>query len=155
MGKINLKLGEILQFESELNGLTNQETGKVIYVGFLKQNINAVLKYEFMDTSDFLLNEKKKIEKVKDDLILKHGEKTEDGGYLISMFLETKDEQGNIISKVINPKYVDFEREYGTFLDGTEKEVDYPDFTKDDLKDIGKTTDDYKIIFKLIKKGTN
>ena len=59
MGKINLKLGEILQFENELNGFTNPETGKVIYTGFLKQKINAMLKYEFMDTSEFLLKEKK------------------------------------------------------------------------------------------------
>jgi hypothetical protein len=155
MGKISLKLGEILQFENELNGFTNPETGKVIYTGFLKQNINAMLKYEFMDTSDFLLNEKKKIEKVKDDLILKYGEKTEEGGFFIAMFLETKDEQGVVTSKVINPKYVDFERDYGTFLNETEKEVEYPDFTKEDLKDIGNTSDDYRIIFKLIKRGTN
>jgi len=155
MGKINLKLGEILQFENELNGFTNPETGKVIYTGFLKQKINAMLKYEFMDTSEFLLKEKKKIDKVKDDLILKYGDNTEDGGYFISMFLETKDELGNLTSKVINPKYVDFEKEYGTFLNENEKEVEYPDFTKEDLKDIGNTTDDYKIIFKLIKKGTN
>jgi hypothetical protein len=91
----------------------------------------------------------------KDDLILKYGEKTEDGGFFIPMFLETKDEQGVVTSKVINPKYVDFERDYGTFLNETEKEVEYPEFTKEDLKDIGKTTDDYRTIFKLIKKGTN
>lgn len=155
MGKINLKLGEILQFESELNGLTNQETGKQIYRGFLKQNISAMLKYDFMDTSEFLLKEKKKIELVKDDLILKYGEKTEDGGTFIGMFKENKDEQGNVTSKYINPKYVEFEKEYGTFLDGNEKEVEYPDITKEDLKDIGNTTDDYRIIYKLIKKGSN
>ena len=153
MGKINLKLGEILQFESELNGLINQETGKQIYRGFLKQNISAMLKYDFMDTSEFLLKEKKKIESLKDDLILKYGEKTEDGGVFISMFKEIKDEQGNVTSKFINPQYVEFEKEYGTFLDATEKEVEYPDMTKDDLKDIGNTTDDYRIIYRLIKKG--
>lgn len=155
MGKINLKLGEILQFESELNGLTNQETGKQIYRGFLKQNINAMLKYEWMDTSEFLSKEKKKIDSVKDDLILKYGEKTEDGGFFVSTFIEIKDEQGNVTNRIINPKFVEFEKEYATFLNGSEKEVEYPDMTKEDLKDIGNTTDDYKIIYKLIKKGSN
>lgn len=155
MGKINLNLGEILQFESELNGFIHPETGKQIYRGFLKQNISAMLKYDWMDTSDFLLKEKKKIESVKDELILKYGEKTEDGGTFVSTYNLLKDEQGNVTGRTINPKYVEFEKEYGAFLNGANKEVEYPDMTKDDLKDIGNTTDDYKIIYRLIKKGSN
>jgi hypothetical protein len=36
-----------------------------------------------------------------------------------------------------------------------EKEFEYPDITKDDLKNIGETKDNYQVLFKLIKKGTN
>ena len=36
-----------------------------------------------------------------------------------------------------------------------EKEIEYPNITVDDLKNIGETKDNYQVLFKLIKKGTN
>jgi hypothetical protein len=52
---------------------------------------------------------------------------------------------------VLNPKYLEFDKEYGTLL-SQEKEIEYPEITKDDLRDAGKTNDQYKVLFKLIKK---
>jgi hypothetical protein len=34
----------------------------------------------------------------------------------------------------------------------TEKEIEYPEITKEDLKEAGKSNDDYKLLFKLIRK---
>ena len=46
MEKITLRLGDILQLESEINGFNNPETNDVIYNGFLKQNLSVILKYD-------------------------------------------------------------------------------------------------------------
>jgi len=153
MNKINLTLGEIRQLNDEINGLINQETGNVIFEGFLNQKISILLKYELTDLSEFLEKEKNKTEKIKDELILKYGEEDEKG-IKLNMWLIDKDDEGKILSKTINPKYVQFDEEMGKLM-LMEKEIEYPDITKDDLKNIGETKDNYQVLFKLIKKGTN
>lgn len=151
MEKITLKLGEILQLDSEINGFVNPESGEVVFEGFLNQNLDIVLKYELTDTGDFLTKERKKIEALRDELIKKHGEELPDGGIMVKRFMEVKDDEGNLLNMVTNPKYLEFDEEYSTLLNN-EKEIEYPEITKQDLKDAGKTKDKYKVLFKLIKK---
>jgi hypothetical protein len=67
------------------------------------------------------------------------------------MFDDTKDDEGNIISSKYNENYLKFDEEYSVLLN-TEKEFEYPDITKEDLKEAGKSNDNYKVLFKLIKK---
>lgn len=154
MEKITLKLGEILQLETELNGLINQQTNEVVYKGFLKQNIRVILKYELKDLSDFLTKEKSKVEEIRDELIKKYGTEDKDGKISVEMFNETKNEVGVTISKKLNENYIKLNDEFNSLLN-TEKEIEYPEITKDDLKSIGTTTDDYQVLFKLIKKDLN
>jgi hypothetical protein len=151
MEKISLKLGEILQLESEINGFNNPETGEQIYKGFLKQNLSIILKYELTELGETLSKERKKVEKLRDELIVKYGEENESGSVMVKMVFEEKDENGEVISTVINPKYIEFDNEYGTLLN-QEKEIEYPEITKEDLREAGKTNDKYTILFKLIKK---
>jgi hypothetical protein len=151
MEKITLKLGEVLQLGHEINGLTNPETGEQIYEGFLNQNLSIILKYELTDVGEFLTKERKKIESLRDELIKKYGSEI-NGSMAVKMYLETKDNDGNVIQTVINPQYVEFDKEYGTLLN-QEIEIEHPEITKDDLKDAGKTKDQYRVLFKLIKKG--
>ena len=151
MLKINLKLGEILQLESEINGLVNQESGKIIYEGFLKQNLSIILKYGLNELSELLKTERKKVEVLRDELIKKYGEENNEGSIFVKMYDEIEDEEGNVIGKKFNEKYLKFEEEYSVFLN-VEKEIEYPEITKEDLKDSGKSNDDYRILFKLIKK---
>ena len=153
MNKATLTLGEIKQLNDEINGHINTETGKVFYEGFLNQKIPIMLKYDLIDLSEFLIKESTKVDKFKDELILKYGEHDEKGVKL-DMWLIEKDEEGKIISKVINPKYIEFDEEMGKLM-LIEKEIEFPDITKDDLKNIGETKDNYQVLFKLIKKGTN
>lgn len=154
MEKQKLKLGEVLQLSYELNGFTNPETGEKIYEGFLNQNLSIILKYELTDCGEFLVKERKKIESLRDDLIKKYGEEVE-GNLLVKMYIDEKDEEGNVISSVINPKYIEFDNEYGSLLN-QEKEIEFPEITLQDLKDAGKTKDKYLVLFRLInKKGTN
>lgn len=149
MEKIKLKLGDILQLDSEINGFVNPETGEEIFRGFIKQEISIILKYELGEMSDALVVERKRVDSLRDDLVKKYGTE-ENGGIVVKMFLEETDEEGNII-KMINPKYVEFDKEYSLLLN-QEKEIEYPTITKEDLKEAGKTKDNYKVLFKLIKK---
>lgn len=152
MEKIKLKLGEVLQLESEINGYSDPKTGEVIFEGFTKQNLSIILKYELSDFSTVLKGERTKVDTLRDELIKKHGEEDGNGGIMVKMYLkEIKDENDNIIGGEYNPKYLEFDNEYGTLLN-QEIELEHPEITKDDLKEAGKSKDKYQILFKLIKK---
>ena len=152
MEKITLKLGDILQLESEINGYTDPQTGNQIYEGFTKQNLSIILKYELTELATILKGERTKVETLRDELIKKHGEDDGNGGVMVKMYInEVKDENDKVIGGDINPKYLEFDNEYGTLLN-QEKEIEYPEITKDDLKDAGKSKDKYVVLFKLIKK---
>ena len=151
MEKITLKLGDVLQLESEINGYTEPQTGEQIFEGFSKQNLSIILKYELSDFSTELKDERSKVETLRDELIKKYGEEDGNGGILVKMYNEVKDDEGNVTGKVINPQYIEFDNEYGVLLN-QEIEIEYPEITKEDLKDAGKTKDKYQVLFKLIKK---
>lgn len=153
MEKINLQLGEFLQLEKELNGSQYMETGEVEFSGFLKQDLPIILKYELTETSEILLNEKKKIETLRDELIKKHGTESTDGSIMVKMILEELNDEGEVISKSVNPEFIKFDEEFGKLL-SQEKEIQFPEITKEDLKVAGKTKDNYKVLFKLIKKDS-
>jgi hypothetical protein len=151
MEKITLNLGETLQLESEINGFTHPETGKQVFEGFVKQKLRIILKYELIEFSDFLIKERKKVESLRDDLIKKYGEEDGDGAIIVKMFDEVKDNDGNVVTSKLNENYLKFDEEYSKLLN-TEKEIEYPLITKEDLNDAGKSNDDYRILFKLVKK---
>jgi hypothetical protein len=151
MEKITLKLGDVLQLESEINGYTDPQTGEQVFEGFSKQNLSIILKYELSDFSTELKGERSKVETLRDELIKKYGEEDGNGGVLVKMYNEVKDDEGNVTGKVVNPQYIEFDTEYGVLLN-QEIEIEYPEITKEDLKDAGKTKDKYQVLFKLIKK---
>lgn len=151
MEKITLKLGDVLQLESEINGYVDRETNEIVYEGFSKQNLSIILKYELSDFSTILKGERTKVDALRDELIKKHGKDDGKGGTVVLMYNEVKDEEGNVVGKTINPDYLEFDKEYGTLLN-QEIELEYPEITKEDLKDAGKTKDKYIVLFRLIKK---
>ncbi len=151
MEKVKLSLKDALQLESELNGLVNQQTGEIIYDGFLKQNLSIIKKYELKETVEFLQNERKKVNELKDELIKKHGEDDGRGGLMVRTFDEVVDDKGLVISRKFNEKYLEFDKEYAELLK-KEIEFDFPEVTKEDLIRAGETQDDYIVLFKLVKK---
>jgi hypothetical protein len=151
MEKITLKLGDVLQLESEINGYIEPQTGEQVFEGFSKQNLSIILKYELSDFSTELKGERTKVEALRDELIKKYGEEDGNGGVLVKMYNEVKDDEGTVTGKVVNPQYIEFDNEYGVLLN-QEIEIEYPEITKEDLKDAGKTKDKYQVLFKLIKK---
>lgn len=152
MEKITLNLGDILQLENEINGLITNK-GEVIYEGFLKQKLSLSLKFDLQDTADFLLAQKRKIDLLRDELILKYGYDDGNGGTMITTHLKVYNEQGEVIGTKENENFKVFEKEYGEFL-SKEIEIEFPTITTDDIKDAGKSKDDYRVLFKLVKKGT-
>jgi hypothetical protein len=151
MEKITLKLGDVLQLESEINGYVDRETNEIIYEGFTKQNLSIILKYELSDFSTVLKGERTKVDVLRDELIKKYGEEDGNGGIMVKMRNEVKDAEGNVTGSVINPQYLEFDKEYGTLLN-QEIELEHPEITKDDLKEAGKSKDKYQVLFRLIKK---
>lgn len=149
MAKTKLTIDQILQLDAEINGFTNPQTGDVIYEGFMKQPLSIILKYELKEFSDKLKSEREKVDGLRNELIEKFGEKTEDGGVQITPTIVEK--KGKNEETVRNPKYVEFIGEYNQLLQ-KEIELDHPEITKDDLKDAGKTKDQYDVLFTLVKK---
>ena len=70
---------------------------------------------------------------------------------MVKMRNEVKDAEGNVTGSVVNPLYLEFDKEYGTLLN-QEIEVEYPEIKLQDLKEAGKSKDKYQVLFKLVKK---
>lgn len=153
---MKLQLGEILQLEKEINGYVNPETNEQEFKGFINQDLSIILKYKLSELSDFLTNEKKKVGDLRDSLIKKYGKPDEEGKIIVKMFIEDESTsiEGEEPKMIVNPEFKKLDEEFGKLL-VQEIEVDVPEITLDDLKEAGKTKDNYKLLFKLIKKGTN
>lgn len=142
-----LTIDQILQLDAEINGYTNPQNGEVIYEGFASQPLSILLKYELRELSDKLKEERTKVDELRNELIEKFGEKTEEGGIQITPTIEQK--KGKKTETIKNPKYVEFLNEYNKLL-SKEIELEHPVITKEDLKDAGKTKDQYNILFNLV-----
>jgi len=144
MEKLTLSLGEILTLEAELNGLSNPSTGEVIIEGFLKEKLCLGDKYWLEKLSAKLLTEKKLVDKLRNELIEKFGEKNEDGQYAILPFIDTKEEG----VQEQNPKFAEFQKEFSELL-AQEKEIEYRPLPFDSLNKIESETA-YSMIFKIV-----
>lgn len=153
MAKITLKLGQILQLESEINGYTNPQNGQEVYIGFRKHKLPLKTKYWLTELGDRLAAERKTVETLRDEIIQKHGEDDGKGGVQIGVFIEQKDENDKVISRELNPQYVEFQNEFNALLN-EDKEIEYTPLTMDDLEKVGETTDDYNLLFMLVEKPT-
>jgi hypothetical protein len=142
MNKKKLTLGEIIDLEAEINGIINQQTGQVILKGLLTENIKLIIKYRLTKLAELLLSDKKTVDEMRNDLIRKYGE--EDAGEIkIEKHLDKEKTQ-------INPNFTQFANEYNTLLT-EQKEIEFPDITLEDIKDI-KGEGYYGVFLKLITK---
>lgn len=149
MREIELNLNEILQLEIEINGLIVNKTGEIIVEGILKQNLKIILKYDLTNLGEELILEKKSFEKINNDLIEKYGVEN-NGTHEINPFIEIINENGEVIERQSNQKFIDYNIELNDLLENKRKKILFPLITKDDLKDMGSTKDNYRTIFKLI-----
>ena len=141
MKKTKLTLGEVIALESEISGLTNQQTGEVVLKGLLGEKINLVIKYHLSKLVDSFAADKKILEGLRDELIKKYGEETDNGGIIVTQHLDEA-------KTIINPKFVQFAQEYETLL-SEQKEIEHSVITLEDIKDIN-SEGRYSVFFKLI-----
>lgn len=150
MNKIKLKLHEYYALEAELNGVVNQMTGEVVFKGLLAEKIKLATKYWVNDLAKKVLAEKVEIEKLKEDLIKKHGEQDETGSVSIPIYINiVKNEAGEVTSKEINPKYVEFQNDFNALLQ-EERELEYKPFKLEEFDSV-ESEGVYNTFFKLIE----
>jgi hypothetical protein len=149
MQNTTLQLGQILQLETEVNGVVNTQTGETISKGLLKEVLKFKTKYWLMQLSDDLVEEKKKIEAVRDQLVKELGEEDETGAISLPVFInEVHDEDGKVISREVNPKFLDFQEKFNELLAET-KEVAHGKFLLEDFESV-ESAEVYPVFFKLI-----
>ena len=150
MEKSTLKLHEIYSLHAELNGLVNQQTGEVISKGLLGEKLKLSIKYWITELAKKVAEEREAVEKLKEEMIKKYGEEDENGGIGIPRLINiVKNEEGQITSADINPKFTEFETEFNALLQ-EEKSLEHKEFKLADLENI-ETEGVYTTFFKLVK----
>ena len=129
MNKIEFTKRELLQLEFELNGGVTYD-GSITCEGFLRQYLPVNLKYELQTLSEYLVNFLNEIMEIRENLLLKHGTPNEKGVVVVNSDL--------------------FNKEFDEILNQT-IEIEYPDIFLEDVKKMGRTKDDYRMLFHLIK----
>lgn len=150
MEKISLKLSEFYQLDAELNGQVNQQNGEKVSKGLLNEKIKLTTKYWLTDLSKKVAAEKEAIEKARTELIQKFGEADQTGNISIPLYVnEQVNEEGQVVSREINPKFVEFQNEFNTLLE-EERELEHKGFKLEELENV-ESDENYQIFFKLIK----
>lgn len=150
MEKTTLKLYEFYNLEAELNGVTNQETGEVTLKGLLAEKIKMTTKYWLNDLFKKVVTEKEACEALKQELIKKHGEADEQGNISIPMYINVvTNEEGQTVSREINPKFVEFQNEFNAVLN-EDRELEHKGFTLEEFDSV-ESEGKYNTFFKLIK----
>jgi hypothetical protein len=126
--KAKLKLFEILNLDIELNGFISPE-GEVRVEGLLNQKLSHNLKYKLREDIKNVLEAKKSILQVQNDLISKYGTTDENGSFGLDRWIDFE-------SKIVNPEFNKYNEEWNQFLTTNEKEIELTDLTLDDFKDV-------------------
>jgi hypothetical protein len=149
MPNTTLQLGQILQLEAEVNGVVNTQTGEIVAKGLLKEVLKFKTKYWLMQLSDDLAEEKKRIETVRDQFVKELGEEDETGAISLPVYInEVQDEDGKVVSRDVNPKFVDFQEKFNELLIET-KELSHGKFLLEDFESV-ESAEVYPVFFKLI-----
>jgi hypothetical protein len=150
MEKVTLKLHEFYALEAELNGVVNNQTGEVLSKGLLSEKIKLSTKYWLTELGKKVSEEKTAVEKLKEELIKKHGTEDEKGGISIPMYINiVTNEEGEVTSRDVNPKFVEFQNEFNALLQ-EEKEVEYKEFKLAEFDSV-ESEGVYVTFFKLVK----
>jgi hypothetical protein len=150
MEKVTLKLHEFYSLAAELNGVVNNQTGEVFSKGLLAEKIKLSTKYWLTELTKKVTAEKEAVEKLKEDLIKKYGTEDENSNVSIPMYINVvTDESGEVTSRDINPKFVEFQNEFNALLQ-EEKEIEYKEFKLSDFDSV-ESDGVYVTFFKLVK----
>lgn len=108
-----ITIGTVLDLDVQLNGFAND---KVSIKGILNEKINIKTKYWLGRLSEQITKEKQSFEKLRDELIKKHGEVSENGNIEIKTMIDDKP----------NPKIFEFQKEIEDLIK-EEIEIKFPE----------------------------
>lgn len=150
MEKVSLKLFEFYNLEAELNGVVNQQTGEAVTKGLLNEKIKLTTKYWLTDLAKKVGEEKQSVEKLKEELIKKHGDTDDNGSVSIPMYINiVTNEEGEVTSREVNPKFVEFQNDFNKLLQ-EERDLEHKAFSLDEFDSV-ESEGNYTTFFKLIK----
>jgi len=150
MEKVTLKLFEFYNLEAELNGVVNQQTGETVSKGILNEKIKLTTKYWLTDLFKKVSEEKQAVEKIKEELIKKHGQADETGNISIPMYSKIeRDADGKVTLAEPNPKYIEFQTDFNKLLQ-EERDLEYKSLYLSDFESV-ESDGNYATLFKLIK----
>jgi len=150
MATVTFKNSELLNLESEINGLINRQDGRLILKGLVNENMKLSTKIKLSDLTKKLAVELNTIADKRNELVVKHGETQEDGTTFVPMFVNIQtNEQGEVISRDANPKFEEFQQEYQPLLN-EDKEFECELFTQQDIEGVSSDFN-YPVFYKLIK----
>lgn len=144
MEKINLKLAEFLSLAIELYG--NPQNSESEYKGILNEKMSLTTRYWLNYIGKQAADEKVAIDKLRDELVSKYGESTEEGNVQLMAYTE-EEVDGQKVQR-INSKFIEFQNEFGTLLD-QEKEFTYKPLTLADVESI-QTAGNCPVFLKLL-----
>lgn len=136
MSKISLRLIEFYQLDIELNGYSNE--GQVLVKGLLNENLPLVTKYWLTQIANTVAEEKSNMDKFKEELINKFGEKQENGNISIERFVNDRE----------NPAFILFANEWNKLL-LEEKTIQYKPIKIEDLETVN-SVNNYPMLFKFV-----
>lgn len=127
---------DILELDVQLNGFSN---GKVSVKGILGETLNIKTKYWLGRLNDQVTKEKKAFSNLRDEMVKKHGEESENG-FEIKQLIDDKP----------NPAFAAFQEELVDLL-SVEVEISFPQL---DLEAFDFTSDnDYSYLLKHVVKS--
>jgi hypothetical protein len=147
MKTIELRLSEMISLLTEIEGFRMPESGEVIFKGFINHSLSLKDKFWLTKLMNTLTQEKQEIEKLRNQLIEKFGEKDEESGS-ISIPMTITNKKGE---QEQNPKFLQFQKEYQELLNET-KSIEYKPITLETLESIS-TEDNYNLLFRLVEEG--
>ena len=132
-----IKIHEALSLAAEVNGF--QQGEKIVFVGLLNEKLPIKIKYWLGRLNTKLEDNKQAVEKLRIELVEKFGEKAKDGSINVPYQID----------EVINPKFLDFQKEYNELLQ-EDFEFEHPEFFLTDFENL-ETESNYQMFFKLIE----
>jgi len=150
MVKTTFKLGEILALSEEIHGLQDRQTGSKVQNGLLDEKISLVQKYWLNDLGKKTKELVDEVEPLRNELIKKHGDEGPDGSIGVSAFNDVKNEEGEVVGKIPNPKWNEFQKEYDDLL-SQEREVEHHEFLLGDFSEV-KTESRYSTFMNRVIK---
>lgn len=144
MNTIELRLQEVLELQIELEGFTNPQTGESVIKGFINHSLPLKTKFWLTKLVERVAKEKSEIEKARNSLIEKFGEKDDQGNTSIPATIKKGKKE------TPNPKLTEFQNEYLALLNDTIS-IEYKPIELDILENIT-TEDNYNILFKLVSE---